>query len=122
MKVEQILQKAKSLLIKTGWCKFAMARDRKGNPVPYRSHEASCYCVLGALCACTIKTDAFAVVAAQEALVRVIPKSFGSLNSRNLLAYNDHCKSKAEVIAWFDLAMKKLPARERIRAVNNQSK
>lgn len=97
-KTQALLIQARAL-IKSGWCRFAWAKERKNGEFSY--------CIVGALQSATRTLETPQSLVSE--LLRVLPKSESIYTgSLRLIEWNDQRgRKKAEVLALFNRAIEK---------------
>lgn len=102
---KEVLVAAKWIIENVGWCQNAFAKDKNGQTIPPRVHNAeniACVCSLGALE--LVQANLSIKMAAEKILLDTInqkPRSFW----RSVIEWND-TSSKEEVVKTFDEAIK----------------
>lgn len=82
-------------IVRNGWCKNALARDKDGNRVGYKSEEACSFCGMGAIYKASIEMN----VDGNKAFER-INEMFGKKHKDGSIAYfNDRVAKDAEDMA-----------------------
>lgn len=85
MNTQEKLEKAKELLINTGWIRCHDAVNASGKPVDCNNEDASKFCLVGALC----RVSPGGYGDARNAIYKVI-------NSKSITTWNDQPERKFE--------------------------
>ncbi|WP_432431187.1 DUF6197 family protein [Methylocella silvestris] len=106
--IVEILLEARSLLQRSGWNQFCIARDETGNVVDANSGSACRYCLSGALCKAWRMLDA----AREEYYFQYFERRFSAVlrkqygYDRTLTQWNDHVATSCEeVLTLIDLVI-----------------
>jgi hypothetical protein len=98
MNAKEILQKARDLLAEKEWTQEVFARDQEGVACDVHSPNAHAFCALGAIARSTPGPYREKLKASR--LLRMANET------EDLTFHNDHvCKTKDDVLAWFDRAI-----------------
>lgn len=109
--VRRLLTYARALIEK-GWTKGASARNAARASVSEYSAAACAFCTIGALRRAYLDCHAFAgeLYAATDALTDQLPARRRGLGRATILQYNDNRqRTKEEILALFDAALKETP-------------
>lgn len=100
---KEFLQKAKDFLEK-GWTKGVMARDSRCREIHAGSESATCWCILGALCA--TRESLKSTWTQQFTVERILERELSKMGHCEIADFNDALmRTKEEVLALLDKAI-----------------